>query len=179
MRRTIRGRWSAGCSTSPRARKARTGLQRARGSTPRSPEQERPRRPFSSSCSSKSATAQPNAARKKSRGLLGQNAQDMFGSLCHREEGDFVERVAARAVPPDDPRVDVNRFGKRLVAFLVGGVDLFPWRQHEHGRMERIGTKHGFEFARRQRRRFMEQAKRVDQTAIEKHPRRRAALSEV
>jgi hypothetical protein len=103
----------------------------------------------------------------------------MPGSLCDRETGHFVEHVAARTVPLDDPGVNVDGLGERLVAFCVVGVDGLPRRQHEHDVMERVGREHGFQFDRGHRRRVVKHAKRLDQAAIEEDPLRRVRPSDV
>jgi hypothetical protein len=36
----------------------------------------------------------------------------MLGSLCNREEGYFMESIAARTVPRYDPGVNVNSFSR-------------------------------------------------------------------
>src|SRR5262245_33580319 len=94
----------------------------------------------------------------------------MLGSLRYRKAGYFIENVAARMVPTDDPGVDRNGLSKRLVAFGVVGVDKLPRRQHEHGGMEPVEREHGLQLVGRQWRCLVKRPEGIDQPAIKEDP---------
>ena len=112
-------------------------------------------------------------------GALHENAQNMLGSLGNRKAGHFIESIAARTAPPYDLGMDINGLSKGLVALCVVGIDDLPRRQHEHGRMERVGSEQGFQLDVRQRRSLVKHAQRIDQPAIKEDPLGSARLMEV
>ena len=77
----------------------------------------------------------------------GQNSQDMLSPLHGWKERNFAEEIATRTIPVDQPGVDADGFGKRLVAFGVGHVDRLPGRQDEHRRMKGVCGEHRFQLA--------------------------------
>ena len=67
-----------------------------------------------------------------SRVAFGEDAEDMPCPLWGRKARDFAEDIATRAIPLSDLGVNVDGFGKRLVALRVVRIDGLPRRQDEH-----------------------------------------------
>ena len=74
---------------------------------------------------------------------FGEEPEDVLCSLFDRKARDFVENVCARAIPLDEPGVDVDSLGKGMVTFTVVRVDGLPRWQDEHRGVKRVSGKHG------------------------------------
>ena len=73
---------------------------------------------------------------------IAEHPEYMNCSLLSGDPRHLVERATTKTIPVYDSCVNIQSLGKRLVAFRVVCVYVFPWRQDEHRGVKWVGSEH-------------------------------------